>query len=260
MSKNNKVTDYSVELDRFIQDLKYYISGAFFVLALTYFLPRWISSVPFSLDSAVWGAIGDFFGGLLNPILSILTILLLVRSLRLQNKELSDATKELSLTREVHTQSLLYEDTTKIFKKRVSDIMLHREKKVFEVKSGHELFPTDDVTFRDSTEEIISILNFEYDEIRQKVLFSESDFEIIKDNVDHIYFSLNQELIELSSAATDLLKMGVPTYLIRDELQTVHGFLFKMHTIAQNIQTHRMNKGWKMYEELIKNPDIVILC
>lgn len=39
----------------------------------------------FSHDPAVWGQLGDYVGGLLNPILSFISVVLLIRSLALQN-------------------------------------------------------------------------------------------------------------------------------------------------------------------------------
>lgn len=39
-----------------------------------------------SNDTAVWGQLGDYTGGLLNPILSFISLVLLIKSLRLQNE------------------------------------------------------------------------------------------------------------------------------------------------------------------------------
>ncbi|KGD64048.1 hypothetical protein Y5S_02588 [Alcanivorax nanhaiticus] len=59
--------------------------------------------------SAEWGAFGDFVGGIANPFLGFVTILLLISSLRLQVKELRESTQavrqsamELGLTRKFH--------------------------------------------------------------------------------------------------------------------------------------------------------------
>lgn len=48
-----------------------------------------------STDTAVWGQLGDYFGGLLNPILSFLSIVLLIKSLTLQNEANSALKKQL---------------------------------------------------------------------------------------------------------------------------------------------------------------------
>lgn len=42
--------------------------------------------LPFSKDQAVWGQLGDFIGGLLNPIFGFISIILLIQSLKLQNE------------------------------------------------------------------------------------------------------------------------------------------------------------------------------
>lgn len=57
------------------------------VVYASYFL-RFYVSLDFELsnDSAVWGQLGDYIGGLLNPILSFITIVLLIRQLELQNE------------------------------------------------------------------------------------------------------------------------------------------------------------------------------
>src|SRR4051812_28622631 len=39
-----------------------------------------------SEDTAVWGQFGDYIGGTLNPILSFISVVLLIQSLKLQNE------------------------------------------------------------------------------------------------------------------------------------------------------------------------------
>jgi hypothetical protein len=41
---------------------------------------------PLSKDQAVWGQLGDFIGGLLNPLFGFISIILLIKSLSLQNE------------------------------------------------------------------------------------------------------------------------------------------------------------------------------
>ena len=48
-----------------------------------------------SSDTAVWGALGDYFGGVLNPILSFISIILLISSLTLQREANTDLRKEI---------------------------------------------------------------------------------------------------------------------------------------------------------------------
>lgn len=60
-------------------------------------------------DPTDWGTFGDFIGGISNPLLSFLTIVLLLYSLRLQARELKESTAavkqsaaELNLTRRIY--------------------------------------------------------------------------------------------------------------------------------------------------------------
>ena len=41
---------------------------------------------PLSKDQAVWGQLGDCIGGLLNPLFGFISIILLIKSLSLQNE------------------------------------------------------------------------------------------------------------------------------------------------------------------------------
>ena len=49
----------------------------------------------FAYDSASWGQFGDYMGGVLNPLLSFISITLLVKSLNLQNQSNQDLREEL---------------------------------------------------------------------------------------------------------------------------------------------------------------------
>ncbi|TMO54095.1 hypothetical protein [Pseudoalteromonas phenolica] len=89
-----------------------------FALVLTavlfgYYLSSFTSFFPLTGEAENWGelrgqfgALGDFFGGLLNPVLSFCTIVLLIFSLRVQMGELSLSRKELKRTRLAHEQQL----------------------------------------------------------------------------------------------------------------------------------------------------------
>lgn len=52
-----------------------------------------------SNDPAVWGQLGDYFGGILNPALSFISLILLIKSLMLQNQANQDLREEISETR-----------------------------------------------------------------------------------------------------------------------------------------------------------------
>lgn len=81
-------------------------------------------------DQAIFALFGDFVGGLLNPIFSFFTVMLLIGSLALQRVELRKMSEELELTREVHQSSLdmrHYEYLVNENTKDVSDLRLAAE-------------------------------------------------------------------------------------------------------------------------------------
>ena len=95
-----------------------------------------------------WGATGDFFGGILNPILSFSTVLLLIFSLRMQLKELSLTREEMTLnreemtlTREEHKKSRVSQES----QQAVSDQLLNEE------KCCGQLIPDSELSFFSAT-------------------------------------------------------------------------------------------------------------
>ena len=52
-----------------------------------------------SNDPAVWGQLGDYIGGILNPLLSFVSIVLLIKSLTLQNQANKDLKDEIENTK-----------------------------------------------------------------------------------------------------------------------------------------------------------------
>lgn len=86
-----------------------------------------------------FGAFGDFFGGILNPILGFATVTLLIWSLNLQLNELSLSRKELSLSRKelALTRKELAEtkEETALSRKAMEDQVdhLHKEAKLNEL-------------------------------------------------------------------------------------------------------------------------------
>lgn len=54
-----------------------------------------ILNLGFADDSAIWGQFGDYMGGSLNPVLSFISVILLIKSLSLQNQANADIREEL---------------------------------------------------------------------------------------------------------------------------------------------------------------------
>lgn len=77
---------------------KYVLSAAFaiFIVFMSYIVNFYfILNQNISSDTSVWGQLGDYAGGLLNPILSFFSLVLLIKSLTLQNEANVAIRKEL---------------------------------------------------------------------------------------------------------------------------------------------------------------------
>lgn len=79
------------------------ILGGVFLLIIFYIVMSYVGSVghPFNVDGegdkrAALGALGDYFGGLLNPILAFLSFIALLWTLKLNQEELAETRKELA--------------------------------------------------------------------------------------------------------------------------------------------------------------------
>lgn len=241
MAEHKKRDTLTKDLEASIRIIKLSISFGVCCLLLTYFAFRWIGDTSFTLDAAVWGALGDFFGGILNPFFSILTIYLLVKSLRLQNQELSDATDQLSQTRKIHEHSLMYEDTREVFKRRATafnDEASYGHVKVYPPTKGEQQFivnPTSNLA---------------------DVKVAISDEEALKNYLSTLN-RLNGELYEYARAGLDLLGMGTPTYLLRDTMTQVHGVIELTYSNAKCTNHHDLlHEGYELYSELIKKSKV----
>ncbi len=92
----------------------YIISAAILIITtyLTYYLyfHKYLEYQP-TKDPAVWGQFGDYTGGVLNPLLSFLSILLLIKSLALQyeaNRDLKSEIKNGEKTEKLRSFEILF--------------------------------------------------------------------------------------------------------------------------------------------------------
>lgn len=80
-----------------IKKLSFWIGGsAFFCALITIIIYILAFHESFSRDHAEWGQFGDFFGGTLNPVFGLLSLLAILIALLFQAKELSHSTVALN--------------------------------------------------------------------------------------------------------------------------------------------------------------------
>jgi uncharacterized membrane protein len=80
------------------------IAGLIAFPLLVYFLN--FNGQALSADAAHWGQMGDFFGGMLNPILAFASFIALLYTIRIQSKEMADARTEMHLSRLAQEQAV----------------------------------------------------------------------------------------------------------------------------------------------------------
>lgn len=73
------------------------VSACAALVAGSYVIRFYNSSI--SKNPEQWGQLGDYIGGILNPIFGFTTILILVATIKIQGKQLKASRKELKLTR-----------------------------------------------------------------------------------------------------------------------------------------------------------------
>ena len=98
MTKISKNVEQKVREHYFFIDMKYLLIGAVSVIVVT-FTSFFAFRFPISSSPAEWGQMGDFFGGMLNPILAFASFIALLYTIRIQSEELK-------LTREEFAKSV----------------------------------------------------------------------------------------------------------------------------------------------------------
>jgi hypothetical protein len=82
------------------QQLKIIYVAAIIVVGISIFLLflyfKQFGSLGLSSDNGHWGTFGDYFGGVVNPIVGMLTVFLVLHSIRIQRRELRASLEELA--------------------------------------------------------------------------------------------------------------------------------------------------------------------
>ena len=221
--------------------------AALVFMTLIYFAPRIITGVPISLDSSIWGAFGDFFGGILNPILSILTIYLLVYSIKLQSDELGEATKQLKLTSQIHSQSLLYPETKQVFDSRISD---------FKNRMSVVISNNGDTSKSPYVEQIH--FHSDLEAIKESNICEENPMELV--NLLSNLQKFNRDLLEISESGKDLVNMGIKPYIMRPLMNSLLPDLIHLEKVCETLKhSHVIKDGVKAFSEFLHQTKITLI-
>lgn len=75
-------------------------------------------------DQSQFGAFGDFLGGILNPLLTFFTVVLLIRQLYYQRQELGATVEELQKTAAIHKENIQHNRAVEIHEKTFGEFKL----------------------------------------------------------------------------------------------------------------------------------------
>lgn len=120
------------ELDREIALSRYFVAGAMLLVLFSYF--GWFAlkvSGSTSSSSSDLGTLGDFFGGLINPIVAALALYWLTRSVRIQKEELNEARDALQSSASAQARQVQLAALSALSNSVTAEINFHRAQIIF---------------------------------------------------------------------------------------------------------------------------------
>ena len=119
------------DIENAVKKSTYFAAIVIIAIPSSYFIWFYISNdYQLALDSGVWGSFGDFFGGILNPLIALLAFYWLTQSVLIQKRELKDTKDALVDSSESQKQQVITQE-----KKRFEDTffsLLEQHNKVLE--------------------------------------------------------------------------------------------------------------------------------
>ncbi|MDY6488447.1 hypothetical protein [Acinetobacter faecalis] len=160
-----------------------------------------VLDTPLSSSQEVWGQFGDFLGGVINPILSFITILLLLESIKCQNVANESLTNQLNINKK--------NEKLKVFENLFFNL----------ISSQRELFSKFKIKVIDSNK-IAEIYTAEAVDRIEKCFIEEIENGKEFDELKALY-----EQIDEAYGSFDLLRgFCITVYLVKEHLNEVNGF------------------------------------
>jgi uncharacterized membrane protein len=198
------------------------------VLSAIYFYNstfNWLSPAP---NRGEWGAMGDYFGGLINPILSFVTIVLLLLSIKIQVRELKATTQELRETKEVHQESVMAQDRNLMFApltKRIDQVI-----EEIEALKGQPVISSNisknNIGFVEQHLTLFDIHRKGLEGLSHK----EESFQVLYvEGLVKNLGELKRNLCKINMLLSELYRVKTPKIaFITDELETLTYFMFRL--------------------------------
>jgi hypothetical protein len=211
-------------------------------ITFRYYYDIWIHG--FTDYPAAYGQMGDFFGGLLNPVLSFASFVLLLYTINIQSKQLNISSEELQATRrELEASRKAQEDSSKSLERQLKNAQRQNFEstffKLFDLMNSkvhfcfknsdslqNILIPIRNLSFGENTEKIEFQENNRWNDAKNELLASTPEFikyiDILEAMLRLIAYSVHKEHEMPSSTDYDYIPVSSEFYiaLIQSSLPT----------------------------------------
>lgn len=203
-------------------------------------------------DQEKFAQFGDFLGGVLNPIFSLLTVALLIGSLYFQRRELGQVVLEMELTREVHLSSVNMHHYLHVLKEsseQHSD--LNRAAQTFRDTLSYDSITVN--TVREKSFEVNHFCLFEV--LSNKALFTQVEREgftihqrdfLGNDKIETRTLADHAEVLEaaiktMRETVTLLKQLGCPRWRARESIEIVEDVITDYYNSSRCNDDYRSN-------------------
>ncbi len=234
------------------------------------------------------GTLGDLIGGSLNPILTFLTIVLLIWSIRIQQKELAEATKQSTRSADALTQSNAFHKTNVLEHKKATLIPFVMDKLRTESTNLYSYFKDrpevtvsalSDIAARSHYGDIdlpislpsLAYLAFTEKGFSRKKFLSQckdknnaaANMQACVDRVSEQMAICTQCIFEVHTACKMLKQIGAPSLLYQDEFNQAEQLNIVLNKLEEDLKELNIKRrSFKLNElsgmEEVQRPSIVI--
>lgn len=193
MNETNNIKLELSKLDRDISQAKWGAIAVMVLVIATYCL--WFVfkvEAPISLKSTDWGTFGDYFGGLLNPVIGLFALYWLTKSVRLQREELFETRATLVDSAKSQQNQVKLAALTALTNSIMAETEILHTQSIFlldQLKNKQPPFPGifwnikgDDLTYSEVRAQIISINEKISNRLNERIQYENDIKTILKED------------------------------------------------------------------------------
>lgn len=223
-----------------------YMAGIilFFFIAMVLCLYLWkFNGLAFGDTADVWGQMGDYFGGMLNPIFAFASFMALLYTINIQSKQLEVSTKELEATRKELTASReAQQESSKALELQTFERTLFSQ--IEYILKLQSRFEVDKTSFQNAVLQFIDNA-FDLTNIRKAILTQTKHVSVAR-----MYYSAILDLMSYinNHASSPVFIPRLPTYLslISNLLDEDDCYFLSVIGSVSTFNTMSLDRYWAM--------------